>query len=252
MSLDAFPIARLYDLFNARDLEGFLAMLTPDVEWPDEAEDRVLIGRDAIRVYALETTAPLIARYVPIAFHVEADGRIAALARQLIASAADGSLWSSTRVLHRWTVRENLVARVEIEQNHQDLTFPGIDAMLAGLLARLNAGDVEGALAYFAPDARFIDSFEGGVIESRDDLRAHFAHLFDTIRIRMDLIDYRIETDDRVRMRARVETRGPGGGLWQDDVILIWYRLERGLIVTQDVDDSGRDQTSHEQAADRT
>jgi hypothetical protein len=252
MGLDTFPVACLYDAFNARDFERFLAMLAPDVEWPDETEDRVLIGRDAVRVYALETTAPLIARYVPIAFHVEADGLISALARQVITSAADGSSWSSTRVLHRWTVRENLIARVEIEQDCQDLTFPGIDLMLAGLIATLNAADVDGALAYFSPQARFIDSFEGGLIEGPADLRAHLTHLFETIRIRMDLIDYALEPDDSVRTRVRVEARGPGGGLWQDDAITIWYRLERGLIVEQDIDDSGRDETGHEQAADRT
>jgi ketosteroid isomerase-like protein len=241
MTAGEVRIAELYDVFNARDFDRFMAMLAPDVVWPDETEDRQLCGREAVRTYLLETTAPLIARYVPIAYHVEADGRVAALLRQLITSAADGSLWSSTRVLHRWTLREGLVARLEAQQDCPDLVFPGVDAMLARLTAALNAADVEGVLTCYSPRARFIDSFEDGVVEGEAGLRAHFVHLFETIRLELVVIGYALEADDRARVRLRVVARGPGGGLWQDDTITIWYRLEGGLIVEQDVDDSGRD-----------
>jgi len=111
---------------------------------------------------------------------------------------------------------------------------------IAELYAAINARDLDATLACYAPDARFADGLEGGMVEGRDAIRAHFIQLFETIRVELAPIDLAREPDGRLRARLQVETRGPGGGLWQDDLVTVWYRLERGLIVEQDVDDSGR------------
>ena len=81
---------------------------------------------------------------------------------------------------------------------------------------------------------RPVTTFDDALARLVDDL-------LDTVRLKLVVMNHALEPDDRVRARIRVETRGPGGGLWQDDTITVWYRLERGLIVEQDVDDSGRD-----------
>ena len=87
-------------------------------------------------------TAPLRAHYDVISLYTAPDERIEALTRQTIASAADGSLWSSTRVLHRFTVREGLIAGMESEQDTPVTTFPGVDV----LLKRLHAHELDAAL----------------------------------------------------------------------------------------------------------
>lgn len=241
MTPDEDRITRLYDAFNDRDFDRCVEMLATDVVWPDEVEDGLVRGREAVRIYFSETTAPLLAHYDVISLHTAADGRIEVLTRQTIASAADGSLWSSTRVLHRFIVRGGLIAGMESEQDTPATTFLGIDVLLSRLHAALTAGDLETIVACYAPTARFADNLEGGEIEGVEAIRAHFIHLLETVRLEIGVVDYEIEPDDRVRAHLHLVTRGPAGGLWQDDILTVWYRLENGLIVEQDVDDSGRD-----------
>lgn len=241
MTPDEDRIAQLYAAFNARAFDRCVAMMADDITWPDEVEDGLIEGREAVGIYFSETTAPLLARYDLLSLHTGADGRVSSLTRQTIASANDGSLWSSTRVVHTFSLRDGLFTGMEAQQDWQGEAFPGIDALLARLHTGLNAGDAEAVTACYAPDARFADNLEGGEIQGAEAVRAHFIHLFETIHLRIALVDYALEPDDRVRARLHIVTRGPGGGLWQDDIITVWYRLERGLIAEQDVDDSGRD-----------
>lgn len=111
---------------------------------------------------------------------------------------------------------------------------------IAELYAAINARDLDATVACYASHARFADGLEGGMLEGLEAIRAHFAHLFETIHVELAMIDLIRQADGRLRASLQVVTRGPGGGLWQDDVVTVWYRLERGLIVEQDVDDSGR------------
>ncbi|UAL08783.1 nuclear transport factor 2 family protein [Caulobacter segnis] len=241
MTPDEDRIAQLYDAYNGRAFDRCVAMLTDDVEWPNEVESGVIEGREAVRTYLTEVTAPLRAHYDLISLHTDARGRVSVLSRQAIASAVDGSLWSSTRVAHRFTLKDGQIARLEAEQDVQATTFPGIADLLTRLHGAINARDLDAIVACYAPTARFADTFESGEVLGLDGVRAHFEHLLDTVRLKLVVLDHALEPDDRVRARIQVETRGPAGGLWQDDTITVWYRLERGLIVEQDIDDSGRD-----------
>lgn len=239
MTADEARIAPLYAAFNAQAFDRVTAMLAPDVVWPDEAEGVALHGRQAVADYLARIGAALRVRYEPISLHTDEDGAVAVLCRQHVASATDGSPWSSTRVLHRYVFQDGLVARLSAEQDHRDTRFPGIDALLERVHAAINAGDVDAILACYAPDARFVDTFENGVVQGPEGLRAHFRHLLETVRLEIAILNYALEPDDRVRVRLRVVTRGVGGGLWQDGLVTVWYRLENGLIVDQDIDDSG-------------
>jgi len=130
---------------------------------------------------------------------------------------------------------------MEAEQDVQAVTFPGIADLLARLHTAIDTRDLDAIIACYAPDARFADPLEHGEVVGLDGVRAHFEHLLDTVRLKLVLLDYALEPDDRVRARIQVEARGTSGGLWQDDAVTVWYRLDRGLIVEQDIDDSGRD-----------
>lgn len=239
MTADEARIAPLYEAFNLQAFDRLAALLATDVDWPDEAEGVLLHGRAAVRDYLARIAQSLRVRYDPISLHTSADGEVDVLCRQVVTSAANGSPWSSTRVLHRYAFRDGLVARLVAEQDHQEPRFPGIDALLGRLHAAINAGDLEAILACYAPDARFADTFEDGIVQGADGLRAHFRHLLETVRLEIAVVDYALEPDDRVRARLQVTTRGAGGGFWQDGLVTVWYRLEYGLIVDQDIDDSG-------------
>jgi len=239
MTADEARIAPLYAAFNAQAFDRLAAMMTPDVVWPDEAEGVSLHGRQATADYLARIAASLQVRYEPISLYTDENGAVAVLCRQHVASAANGVPWSNTRVLHRYVFRDGLVARLSTEQDHRDTRFPGVDALLERVHAAINAGDLDAILACYAPDARFFDTFENGVVQGPEGLRAHFRHLLETVRLEIAVLDYALEPDDRVRVRLQVVTRGVGGGLWQDGLVTVWYRLENGLIVDQDIDDSG-------------
>lgn len=241
MTTDEDRIAQLYDAYNGRAFDRCVSMLADEVEWPNEAEGGVLQGREAVRAYFTDVTAPVRAHYDLISLHTQADGRVCALCRQTIRSAADGSLWSSTRILHRYTLRNGRVTRLESEQDVHAAAFPGIALLLERVHAAINARDIEAIVACYAPTARFVDPLEGGEVRGLAGVRAHFEQLFEAVRLKLVVLGHTLQADDRVRARVQVETRGPGGGLWQDDTITVWYRLDRGLIAEQDIDDSGRD-----------
>lgn len=239
MTADEDRIARLYEAFNARDFDRCFAMMVPDVSWPDELENGRLEGLGAVRAYFSNLTAPLRAHYEPISLFTPAAHQVEVLSRQTITSAADGTVWSSTRARHCYTLRNGLVSRMESEQNYTEPTFAGVEQMLYRLVDAINARDVDAAVACYAPDARFHDMLEGGEISGAEAIETHHRHLFETVDVTLSLLDYRLESDDRVRASMLAETRGLNGGIWQDGPVVIWYRLYAGLITEQDVDDSG-------------
>lgn len=241
MSPDENRIAQLYAAFNARDFDRCIAMMTPGVIWPDEAEDRLLVGAEDVLDYFTRVTSPLRAQYEPISLFTAPAGEVVVLARQIITSASDGTLWSSTRVRHSFTLERGLVARLESRQNDTDLQFPGVTALIERLHRAINARDVEAVLACYAPDAHFQDRLEGRELEGHAAIRAHFERLFETVRVNLSPLTYALEPDDRVRVRLQVETRSPEGRMWQDGAITVWYRLQTGVIVEQDIDDSGEE-----------
>lgn len=114
---------------------------------------------------------------------------------------------------------------------------------IARLHAAINARDLDATVACYAPTARFADPLDGGEVHGLEGVRAHFARLFDTARLEISTLDCRLEPDGRWRARLQVVVRGRSGGLWQDGLVTIWYRLDGGLIVDQEVDDSGRNRT---------
>jgi len=44
-------LQRAYSAFNARDLDGALATMSPDVVWPNGMEGGVVHGHDGVRAY---------------------------------------------------------------------------------------------------------------------------------------------------------------------------------------------------------
>ena len=44
-------LERAYRLFNAREIDALLALMTDDIEWPDVANGAVLHAKEAIRPY---------------------------------------------------------------------------------------------------------------------------------------------------------------------------------------------------------
>lgn len=239
MTPDEDRIVQFYEAFNRRAFEHCFAMMAPGVSWRGEVDDRRLEGLDAVRGDFEDTAKALQVRWRPIAMYSPSAGRIEVLARETTISAADGSPRSSVRVRRRFTFAGALISSVEGRQDDQARTFEGVDRLLRQVCDAINTRNVAAIMDCYAADARFIDKLEDGYLNGTQEIRAHFEHLFATMQVTLTLLDYALEPDDRVRAHLQVEARGSSGRLWQDGGVTIWYRLEAGRIVEQDVDDSG-------------
>jgi nuclear transport factor 2 (NTF2) superfamily protein len=107
-------LRKLYEDFNARDIDAVLAAMTGDVEWPNAWEGGRLQGRDAVREYWTRQWAAIDGRVVPERIDERPDGRVAVDVRQTVRD-LDGNLVSEGTVRHVYAFRDGLVSRMDVE-----------------------------------------------------------------------------------------------------------------------------------------
>ena len=102
-----------YRRFNTRDVDGLLAMMTADVEWPDVANAAVLHGPEAVRPYWLAQFAAADPRVEPTDFLAAGDDVVAVVRQQVFG--LDGEpLTEPATVYHRYSFRDDLVCRMVV------------------------------------------------------------------------------------------------------------------------------------------
>jgi len=103
----------LYDRFNARDIEGVLANLHPDVEWVNGWEGGHVHGHEGVRDYWTRQWAQISPQVEPLAFHKESDGQIDVDVRQTVRD-LDGEVLSQTDVRHIYAFDGDLIRRMDL------------------------------------------------------------------------------------------------------------------------------------------
>lgn len=106
-------LRRAYSAFNARDLDAALALVHPDVDWPNAIDGGRIRGHAAVRAYWERQFESIDPRVEPESFD-DADGRIVVGVHQVV-RALDGALLADERIRHVYTFRDGLIARMEIE-----------------------------------------------------------------------------------------------------------------------------------------
>ena len=76
MPEDADLIVGLYKSFNARDIEGALATMHPDVAWDNDLEGGYVHGHAGVREYWTRQWAIMNSQAEPLKYHVGDDGRL--------------------------------------------------------------------------------------------------------------------------------------------------------------------------------
>jgi ketosteroid isomerase-like protein len=106
----------LYAAFNARDVDALLAMMTPDVDWPNGWEGGRVSGREAVRDYWTRQWAEIDPSVEPIAIATGDDGRTAVTVRQTVRSLA-GDVIDTGTVIHTYAFDDaGLVTAMEIAE----------------------------------------------------------------------------------------------------------------------------------------
>ncbi len=121
MDEDILLLERLYDRFNARDIDGVLTALVDDVVWANAIDGGYVHGRGAVRDYWTRQWSIVSPRVEPVDFHRAASGAIVAEVRQSVRDLKGRPLQGQAHGLHDKTVwhvlrfRDGKVARFDIQ-----------------------------------------------------------------------------------------------------------------------------------------
>lgn len=121
MDDDVKLLERLYDRFNARDIDAVLTVLTDDVAWANGMDGGHVHGHDGLREYWTRQWSTVSPHVEPASFHRSADGSVVAEVIQSVRDLAGNPLQGQTHglkdktVWHVFHLRGGKVARFDIE-----------------------------------------------------------------------------------------------------------------------------------------
>ena len=95
----------IYDRFNARDIDGVLAVLTDDVAWGNGMDGGHVHGREAVREYWTRQWTIVSPQVEPVGFTKAADGSIVAEVQQSVRDLEGKPLEGQTHGLKDKTVK---------------------------------------------------------------------------------------------------------------------------------------------------
>lgn len=105
-----------YQAYNSRDIDGLLAYVTSDVNWPDGTTsdpDKRLHGPASLREYWQKQWDVTVTRDTPTEIIELPDGRVKVLLDQVVRNLA-GEQVSTGRFEYVFELRDNLISRLDI------------------------------------------------------------------------------------------------------------------------------------------
>ncbi|HEY3283905.1 MAG TPA: nuclear transport factor 2 family protein [Armatimonadota bacterium] len=114
MELSDYTIQKLYDAFNARDIDSVTAALHQDVDWPNGWEGGRLRGREAVREYWLRQWKAISPHVEPTRVRTGKDGRVVVDVHARIQD-KEGKPLAEQTVEHVYTFEEGLIKRMDIQ-----------------------------------------------------------------------------------------------------------------------------------------
>jgi hypothetical protein len=106
-------LKRVYERFNARDMETVLAAMDEDVAWANGMEGGHVHGRDGVRSYWTRQWAMVDPHVEPTGFSAGPDGEAIVEVHQVVHDLA-GSLLADQMVGHIFRIENGLIKRFDI------------------------------------------------------------------------------------------------------------------------------------------
>jgi hypothetical protein len=108
-------LRQAYEAFNDRDIDGALALMHADVDWPNGMEGGRERGHGAVRAYWTRQFGMIDSHVEPLRFEIRDGGRVAVDVHQIVRD-LQGAVVSDRRVRHVYMLRDGLVERMDIEE----------------------------------------------------------------------------------------------------------------------------------------
>ena len=118
MDRDEQVIHQIYNGFNARDMEGVLALLTDDVAWANAMEGTHVHGKDAIRDYWTHQWSVIDPHVKPLKIAKAADGSLVVDVHQVVKNLEGQTLIDET-VKHAFRLDGGRVQRFDTQSDTQ-------------------------------------------------------------------------------------------------------------------------------------
>lgn len=113
MSEHVERLKRLYDQFNARDMENLLAAMHEDVAWANGMEGGHIHGRDGVRAYWTRQWQMIDPHVEPVDFSSGPNGEIIVEVHAVVRD-LDGNILDDKMVGHLFRVDNGLITRFDI------------------------------------------------------------------------------------------------------------------------------------------
>ena len=105
----------IYDAFNRRDIDPILAVMHPQVEWPNGMEGGWVHGREGVRAYWTRQWGMIDPRVEPVGFQADDQGRIVTEVHQVVRDLSGNILLDRT-VRHVYLIQDGLIRRMDIRE----------------------------------------------------------------------------------------------------------------------------------------
>lgn len=104
---------KVYEAFNAREIDEVLAHMCDDVVWPNGMEGGVVHGHGGIREYWTRQWAMINPTVIPLSATEEPDGRLNLEVHQRVLD-LQGAVLADKTVHHVYQLRDGYIASMEI------------------------------------------------------------------------------------------------------------------------------------------
>ena len=118
-------IEQAYSAFNKRDIDGALALMTHDVNWPKASEGGKVVGKEEIRAYWTRQWGEFDPHVEPLAITEGDGGKVRVRVHQLVKS-LQGDVLSDSEVLHVFTVDTDLIAAMDLGSDADTTARPSV------------------------------------------------------------------------------------------------------------------------------
>jgi len=108
-------LKRAYAAFNARDIEGALATMSPDVVWPNGMKGGVVHGHEGVRAYWTRQWGVIDPHVDPVGFTEDEAGRITVDVHQVVRELS-GKVLLDRMVQHVYTLKDGLIQSMDIRE----------------------------------------------------------------------------------------------------------------------------------------
>lgn len=113
MSDEVEFLKRVYDQFNARDMDTVLAAIDEDVVWANGMDGGHVYGREGVREYWTRQWAMIAPHVEPAAFSTGPEGEVIVEVHQVVHDLS-GNLLADKMVGHIFRIEKGLVKRFDI------------------------------------------------------------------------------------------------------------------------------------------